>query len=240
MLVVRDLTAGYGALEVLRGVSLEVRSGGIVAIIGANGAGKSTLMMALAGSLPPTGGTIEFQGQSIFGLKSHQIVGRGISLVKEGRGILAPMSVEENLLLGGHLRPRRDVVVAVEEVYALFPILADRRRQPGGTLSGGEQQMLAIGRALVSRPQLLMLDEPSLGLAPKMVSQILGCIESLRRNDTSILLVEQNARKALKVADRGYVLAAGRIAMENRAAVLLEDRNVFSAYLGDPEEKNAA
>ena len=233
MLAVRGLKAGYGAIEVLRGVDLDVRRGEIVTLIGANGAGKTTLMMTLAGAHSPSAGSVEFEGNSIFGLPSHQVVGKGISLVKEGRGILAPMSVEENLLLGGYLRSRQQISEATESVYALFPILAERRRQPGGTLSGGEQQMLAIGRALVARPRLLMLDEPSLGLAPKIVSTIFDCIVSLRREDTAILLVEQNARKALKIADRGYVLAAGRIAMKGAAAELLQDPQIFAAYLGN-------
>ena len=235
MLSIRSLRSGYGSIEVLRGVDLDVQSGEIVTLIGANGAGKTTLMKTLAGVHPPGSGTIDFEGNSIFGLQSHQVVARGISLVREGRGILAPMSVEENLLLGGYLRSPQQVATAIEYIYGLFPILAERRRQPGGTLSGGEQQMLAIGRALVARPRLLMLDEPSLGLAPKLVSTIFECIDSLRREDTAILLVEQNARKALKIADRGYVLASGRIAMKGNAADLLHDPRIFSAYLGNTE-----
>ena len=236
MLAIRGLKAGYGAIEVLRGVDLDVRRGEIVTLIGANGAGKTTLMMTLAGAHSPSAGIIEFEGNPIFGLPSHQVVGKGISLVREGRGILAPMSVEENLLLGGYLRSRQQVSEAIESIYALFPILAERRRQPGGTLSGGEQQMLAIGRALVARPRLLMLDEPSLGLAPKIVSTIFDCIDSLRREDTAILLVEQNARKALKIADRGYVLSAGRIAMKGAAGELLQDPQIFAAYLGNANQ----
>ena len=240
MLQVSDLDAGYGAIKVLRGVGLHVKSGEIVTLIGANGAGKTTLMMSLAGALSPTSGKIEFEGASIFGLKSHQIVARGINLVKEGRGILAPMSVEENLMLGGYLRSSAQIATAIDQVYEMFPILAQRRRQSGGTLSGGEQQMLAIGRALVARPRLLMLDEPSLGLAPKVVTQIFQSIDSLRREDTAILLVEQNARKALKIADRGYVLSSGRIVMEGTADTLLKDPDVFAAYLGSAQPSAGA
>ena len=238
MLSVRSLRGGYGSIEVLRGVDLDVQRGEIVTLIGANGAGKTTFMKTLAGVHAPGSGTIDFEGSSIFGLQSHQVVARGISLVREGRGILAPMSVEENLLLGGYLRSPQQAAEAIEYIYGLFPILAERRRQPGGTLSGGEQQMLAIGRALVARPRLLMLDEPSLGLAPKLVSTIFECIDSLRREDTAILLVEQNARKALKIADRGYVLAGGRIAMKGNAADLLHDPQIFSAYLGNTKAQS--
>ena len=235
MLRVSNLNAGYGAIKVLQDVALQVMPGEIVSLIGANGAGKTTLMMSLAGALMPESGEIEFEGQSIFGLKSHRIVARGVSLVKEGRGILAPMTVEENLMLGGFLRSSAQVASGMDRVYDMFPILAERRRQPGGTLSGGEQQMLAIGRALVAQPQLLMLDEPSLGLAPKVVTRIFECIDSLRREDTAILLVEQNARKALKIADRGYVLSSGRIVMEGAAETLLKDPEIFAAYLGSAQ-----
>jgi branched-chain amino acid transport system ATP-binding protein len=240
MLRVSDLNAGYGAIKVLRDVSLQVMPGEIVTLIGANGAGKTTLMKALAGALAPTSGKIEFEGTSIFGLKSHRIVAMGINLVKEGRGILAPMSVEENLMLGGYLRKPAEIATAIDQVYEMFPILAQRRRQPGGTLSGGEQQMRAIGRALVARPRLLMLDEPSLGLAPKVVTQIFQCIDSLRHDSTAILLVEQNARKALKIADRGYVLRSGRIVMEGSGETLLKDPDVFAAYLGTTQHRTEA
>ena len=233
MLRVSNLNAGYGAIKVLQDVALQVMPGEIVSLIGANGAGKTTLMMSLAGALMPESGEIEFENQSIFGLKSHRIVARGVSLVKEGRGILAPMTVEENLMLGGFLRSSAQVASGMDRVYDMFPILAERRRQPGGTLSGGEQQMLAIGRALVAQPRLLMLDEPSLGLSPRLVGEIFAIIRRINADaGTTILVVEQNAHKALEIADYGYVLENGRIVMEGAAQYLADRPDIREFYLG--------
>jgi branched-chain amino acid transport system ATP-binding protein len=237
MLKVRNLEAGYGALKVLRRVSLHVSAGEIVTLIGANGAGKSTLLRALSGLLAPRGGEVLYDGKPIRGLPAERVVGLGIALVPEGRQVFAAMSVEENLVLGGYVAARRGrdgegTAAALDRVYALFPILRERSVQLAGTLSGGEQQMLAMGRALMTDPRLLMMDEPSMGLAPLVVRDIFRAIQRLREEGRTVLLVEQNARAALRIADRGYVIETGRLVLEGEAGFLLRDREVQRAYLG--------
>lgn len=236
MLIVRNLRAGYGRIEALHGVSLSVRLGEIVALVGANGAGKSTLLRAIAGLIAPWHGEILFEDRSLVGLKPPEIVTAGIGLVPEGRWLFPPMSVLDNLRLGAYVRLRRGdkdgVRGDLERVFELFPILAERRKQPAGSLSGGEQQMLAIARALMSRPKMLLLDEPSTGLAPLLVEKIFEIIVQLNREGITFLLVEQNARAALSVAARGYVLETGRMVLHGRAQDLLEDQEVKRAYLG--------
>jgi branched-chain amino acid transport system ATP-binding protein len=236
VLRVSNLRAGYDGLEVLRGVTLHVDRGEIVTIIGANGAGKSTLLNAIAGIVRPGSGSAVFDGAQIAQLPAETVAARGCVLVPEGRQLFAELSVHENLLLGGYLRARRDGRRALEndirELTALFPVLAHRREQAAGTLSGGEQQMLALARALMMKPSLLMLDEPSIGLAPLVVKEIFGVIAGLRRQGTTVLLVEQNARAALAVADRGYVMETGRIMVEGTASVLTRNHDVRRAYLG--------
>ncbi len=236
MLRLRSLHAGYGNVEVLHGVSLHVDVGEIVTIVGANGAGKSTLLNAIAGVVRPSAGTVEFRAEEITGRPAESVAARGCVLVPEGRQIFPDMSVRENLQLGGYLRWRRHGRASVEkdaeEICALFPILAKRGTQEAGTLSGGEQQMLALGRALMAKPRILMLDEPSIGLAPLVVREIFDVIASLRGRGATILLVEQNARAALSIADRGYVMETGRIMTEGSAAELSDNRDVRRAYLG--------
>ena len=236
MLIVRNLRAGYGRIEALHGVSLSVRHGEIVAIVGANGAGKSTLLRAVAGLIVPWQGEVLFEDRSLAGMKPPAIVAAGIGMVPEGRWLFPPMSVLDNLRLGAYVRLRRGEKEAVREdlerVFALFPILAERRKQPAGSLSGGEQQMLAIARALMSRPKMLLLDEPSTGLAPLLVEKIFETIVQLNGEGITFLLVEQNARAALAVANRGYVLETGRMVLQGRAQELLEDHEVKRAYLG--------
>ena len=232
LLSVEELRVSYGAIEALDRVSIHVAEGEVVSVIGANGAGKTTLMKAIAGLLGARSGTIAFTGRDITGTEAHALVGRGISLVPEGRQVFGRMSVEENLLLGAYSRPGGALADDFERCFALFPRLHERRNQRAGTLSGGEQQMLAIARGLMSRPRLLLMDEPSLGLAPQLVSKTFEIIESLRAGGTTILMVEQMARLALKFSDRGYVLEHGRIVHQGRAADLLEDRRVLGAYLG--------
>ncbi len=236
LLKVTDLHAGYGRAEVLHGINLEARAGSVVTVIGPNGAGKSTLLNALMGVLPARGG-LAYQGRSIAFDTLEERVMQGIALVPETRALFGSMPVEDNLLLGAYrLSARRlgraDSAVALDEVYALFPRLKERRSQLAGTLSGGERQMLAIGRALMGKPQLLMLDEPSLGLAPLVVKEIFRIIAGLRATGVTILLVEQNARAALEVADHGYVLEMGEIALEGPAADLARDPRVIETYLG--------
>jgi branched-chain amino acid transport system ATP-binding protein len=237
MLKVRNLEAGYGALKVLKQVSLHVAAGEIVTLIGANGAGKSTLLRALSGLLTPGGGEVLFNGTSIRGLPAEQVVDLGIALVPEGRQVFAAMSVHENLLLGDYVAARRlrkgqGTGSSLEQVYSLFPVLRERAEQLAGTLSGGEQQMLAMGRALMTDPRLLMMDEPSMGLAPLIVRDIFRAIQRLRDEGRTVLLVEQNARAALRIADRGYVIETGKLLLEGEAGFLLNDREVQRAYLG--------
>jgi branched-chain amino acid transport system ATP-binding protein len=236
MFRVRNIRAGYNGLEILHGVSLHVDAGEIVTIIGANGAGKSTLLNALSGLLRPFSGSARFAGREIAGLPAEAVAARGCLLVPEGRQIFGDLSVWENLLLGAYLRARRDgrrkTEKDIEDVCRLFPILAQRREQAAGTLSGGEQQMLALGRALMAKPSLLMLDEPSIGLAPLVVREIFRVIVTLRRQGVTVLLVEQNARAALSIADRGYVMETGRILVEGSAEELTGNHDVRRAYLG--------
>jgi branched-chain amino acid transport system ATP-binding protein len=235
MLKIRNLYAYYGSVQALSGVTCHINAGEVVALIGANGAGKTTLLNAVCG-LVRREGEILFSGRSLIGLAPEEIVGLGVSQVPEGRQLFAPMTVAENLELGAYRRRRRGAREAIqadlERVYQLFPHLQDRLQQPAGTMSGGEQQMLAIGRALMARPRLLLLDEPSLGLAPLVVEDILATLAVLRNEGVTILLVEQNARAALKVADRAYVLETGRIILGGAARDLLSDRQVTRAYLG--------
>ncbi|MEW6707062.1 MAG: ABC transporter ATP-binding protein [Pseudomonadota bacterium] len=234
LLEVQGLHAGYGRAEVLRGLQLAVQPGSVVTVVGPNGAGKSTLLNALMGLLPARG-LVLYEGADVSELSLEERVMRGLALVPEKRELFSTMSVEDNLLLGGW-RPKRlgqpNWKQVLDEVYALFPRLKERREQAAGTLSGGERQMLAIGRALMGGPKLLMLDEPSLGLAPLIVKEIFGIIETLRRRGVSILLVEQNARAALQVADHGYVLETGDIVLQGPAGELAADPRVIESYLG--------
>jgi branched-chain amino acid transport system ATP-binding protein len=236
MLRTRNLETGYDRLKVLRHVTIHVSSGEIVTIIGANGAGKTTLLKTIAGLIRSRAGEILFEKQDITRQSPEKIVFLGCSLVPEGRQVFAPMTVRENLLLGGYVQYRRnkknEVDADLERIFGLFPILREREAQLAGTLSGGEQQMLAIGRALMARPKLIMMDEPSMGLAPLIVKDIFSIIRKLRDEGNTVLLVEQNAKAALGIADRGYVLETGRIILEENAEDLLSNRDVQRAYLG--------
>ena len=231
MLVIENIEVGYGGIEAVRGISFEVPEGGIVTLIGANGAGKTTTLRTVAGLLSPKAGKITFMGEDITGLDATGVVSRGITLVPEGRRVFADMTVLENIKIGAFLR-RDDISDDIERMYNLFPILQERRKQLAGTLSGGEQQMLALARALMSRPKLIMLDEPSLGLAPLIVRQVFEIITDLRDEGVTVLLVEQNANLALRCADTGYVMETGRITLTGKGADLLEDESVKAAYLG--------
>jgi len=232
VLSVENLRSAYGRIEILHGVSLEVRSGEIVSLVGANGAGKTTLLRAISGVQPVTAGSIRFGQTPIERLPSHVRVARGMTQVPEGRQLFAPLSVEDNLLLGAWTRRAADLKPDLDRVYAVFPMLHPIKAKPAGALSGGQQQMLAVGRALMARPRLLLLDEPSLGLAPKLADQIFTTLGELKREGLTILLVEQNARAALSIADRAYVLETGRITLSGAAADIRSDRRVREAYLG--------
>ena len=238
MLRIKNINTYYGQVHALKNVSLHLNEGEIVALLGANGAGKTTLLNTLSGITPARSGEIIFSGTQIHHLPPHKLVALGVSQVPEGRQVFKPLSVEENLELGAYLHYRgnsggSEVKASMETVYSMFPVLLERRKQMAGTLSGGEQQMLAIGRALMSRPRLMLLDEPSMGLAPFLVQEIFKVIENLsRERKTTILLVEQNARASLKMADRGYVLETGRMILEGTASELLENKDVQRAYLG--------
>jgi branched-chain amino acid transport system ATP-binding protein len=232
ILRVRGLNVSYGNIPALHLVDLEVNKGEIVTIIGANGAGKTTTLRTISGLLRPRLGTIEFDGQDITGVKPHIITGRGISHVPEGRGIFANLTVHDNLELGGYLRKDKITAAEYERVYTLFPVLKERIKQNAGTLSGGEQQMLAISRALMAKPALLLLDEPSLGLAPQMVQTIFRVIREINAEGTTILLVEQNAHMALVTAHRGYVMETGRITASDETKALLASDRIKKAYLG--------
>ncbi|MBF0480757.1 MAG: ABC transporter ATP-binding protein [Desulfovibrionaceae bacterium] len=233
MLEVDGIDTYHGNIQALRGVSLTVAKGEIVCLIGSNGAGKTTTLMSISGVTPPRSGTIRFAGADVTRLPVEKIVAQGLTQVPEGRMIFPRLTVLENLMMGAY--PRRDKAAIpgdIERVYELFPVLLERRHQLGGTLSGGEQQMLAIGRALMARPKLLLLDEPSLGLAPLFVEHIFSIIKRLNQDGATILLVEQNAQMALQIADRGYVLETGRIVLEGKAPDLLQNPQVRAAYLG--------
>ncbi len=236
MLRAESISAFHGAIQALRNVSLHVNPGEMVTLLGANGAGKTTLMKIISGLHPFTKGRLLFNGQNIAGLPAERILRLGVGQVPEGRQIFAPLSVLDNLVLGGYVRfkgeGKKEVLQDLELVFELFPVLRERQKQRAGTLSGGEQQMVAIGRTMMARPKLLLLDEPSLGLAPKVVSGIFKAVRLLRSRGTTILLVEQNAKAALKVADRGYVLETGRIIMEGETEDLLNNKEVQRAYLG--------
>ena len=231
MLKVENLKVNYGGIEAVKGISFEVPEKSIVTLIGANGAGKSTTLRSIVSLVKPTSGTITFMGENITGKDTNEIVGKGITLVPEGRKIFPDLTVLENLKIGAYRR-KDDLTDDINWVYDLFPRLKERYWQPGGTLSGGEQQMLAMGRALMSRPKLIMMDEPSLGLAPLIVQDIFSIIREINRQGVTILLIEQNANMALRTADIGYVMETGRITMTGSGRQLLEDEQVRSAYLG--------
>ena len=232
ILKVDDINVYYGAIHAIKGVSFEVNEGEVVTLIGANGAGKSTILKTVAGLLSSRTGSVQFMGKDLGGIPAHKIVPMGLALVPEGRQIFLQMTVEEDLQMGAFTRPASEYDESIADVYQRFPRLKERQNQIAGTLSGGEQQMLAMGRALMSKPSLLMLDEPSMGLAPLLVEQIFDIIKELHRAGTTILLVEQNAQMALSVADRGYVLETGRVTLTGPGRELLADEAVKKAYLG--------
>ncbi len=232
MLKVDNINVFYGAIHAIKGISLEVNEGEIVTLIGANGAGKSTVLKTISGLLRTKTGGINFLGKDITSTLPHKIVERGLAHVPEGRRIFLQMTVQENLEMGAYTRPSGDIEAELEKVYVLFPRLLERRRQVAGTLSGGEQQMLAIGRALMSKPKLLMLDEPSMGLAPILVEQIFTIVQEMNKAGTTVLLVEQNAQMALSIADRAYVLETGSISISGTGRELAESDEIRKAYLG--------
>lgn len=233
LLELKDVSVRYGNVEAVRGVTLDVRQGEVVALIGANGAGKTTILKTISGLLPVASGSIKYRGDEIASIPAHKIVHMGVSHAPEGRGIFPGMSVQENLAMGAYSRDSSKIGDDYERVYSLFPVLAERRRQPGGTLSGGEQQMLAIGRALMAAPAVLLLDEPSMGLAPMLVLQIFSIIAEINKQGTTILLVEQNANQALSHAGRGYVIESGAIVLTGSGEELLRNDEVRKAYLGE-------
>ena len=232
LLRAEDVHVYYGSIHAIKGISFEVNEGEIVTLIGANGAGKSTTLNTVSGLLKPRSGIIEFDGQSLVGVPASKMVSKGLALCPEGRRIFLQMSVEENLEMGAFSRPKNEIADSMADIYDRFPRLKERYKQVAGTLSGGEQQMLAMGRALMSKPRVLMLDEPSMGLAPILVDQIFQIIKELNESGTTILLVEQNAQQALSIADRGYVLETGKIAATGTGKELLRDPAVQKAYLG--------
>lgn len=232
LLEVKNIKVYYGNINAIKDISFEVNEGEIVTLIGANGAGKSSILNTVAGLIKPKSGDIIFDGQGIIGIPAHKIVSKGMALCPEGRRIFQQLSVKENLEMGSYTRPANEVSESIEKVYELFPRLKERYKQIAGTLSGGEQQMLAMGRALMSKPRLMMLDEPSMGLAPILVEQIFDIIKNLHKSGTTILLVEQNAQMALSIADRGYVMETGRIVTGGTGKELLRDDAVKKAYLG--------
>lgn len=234
MLKVENINISYGAIHAIHDLSLEVKSGEIVTLIGANGAGKTSTLRAISGLNPVKSGEITYEGKVISNIGAHKIVGYGLSQVPEGRRVFGDQTIEENLLLGAYLRKSKaDIKASMEEVFTLFPRVKERRKQLAGTMSGGEQQMLAIGRALMAKPRLLLLDEPSMGLAPIVVEEIFEIIKNIRKAGTTILLVEQNANASLQIADRGYVLETGSVVLEGLAQDLLHDDSVRKAYLGE-------
>jgi branched-chain amino acid transport system ATP-binding protein len=234
MLTLDNVSVNYGAIEALTGISMRVETGEVVTLIGANGAGKTTTLRTITGLLSPREGTITFEGEDISGRATHRLVAKGISMSPEGRGVFANLSVRENLQMGAYLKKdKRAIAAEMERAFQMFPRLKERESQKAGTLSGGEQQMLAIGRALMSQPRLLLLDEPSLGLAPLVVHTIFEAIDEIKSKGTTILLVEQNAHAALKHSDRAYVLETGRIVMEGPSKELAADPRIKEAYLGE-------
>ena len=233
MLDIKKLEVAYGGIKAIKGISFHVNEGELVTLIGANGAGKSSTLRALSGLIRPAGGSVTYKGEDITGIPSHALVGKGIALCPEGRGVFARLSVHENLLMGAFARNDKEQIMAeVDEIYTMIPRLKERTAQLAGTLSGGEQQMLAIGRAMLAQPKLLMLDEPSMGLAPLMVEKIFEIINLIAKRGTTILLIEQNAQLALENAHRGYVLESGEITLTGDAKTLLADPRVKEAYLG--------
>lgn len=236
LLSVRSLKVSYGGIEAVKGIDLEVRTGELIALIGANGAGKTTTLKAITSGLAPSAGDIMYRGRSLRGQQAHQLVGQGLAMVPEGRGVFARMSIIENLMMGAHTRSDHGEVQSdIERMLETFPRLRERADQLAGTMSGGEQQMLAMARALMSRPGLLLLDEPSMGLSPIMVEKIFEVIRSVSQAGTTVLLVEQNARLALEAANRAYVMDSGLITMSGEASALLNDPRVRAAYLGEQD-----
>ena len=234
MLEVKDLSVYYGVIQALKGISFNVNEGEVIALIGANGAGKTTILHAVSGLLSPKAGSINFEGHDLTKTPSHKIVSLGMSHVPEGRRVFSQLSVYDNLRLGAFTRKDKDEIEqSLQNVYKRFPRLEERKNQFAGTLSGGEQQMLAMGRALMASPKIILMDEPSMGLSPIMVSEIFDIIKSISASGTTVLLVEQNAKKALSIADRGYVLETGKIVLEGKASELLDDDTIKKAYLGE-------
>lgn len=233
MLSVTRLEVAYGGIQAVKGIDLEVRDGELVTLIGANGAGKTTTLKALAGLIKPRAGSVQYNGRDITGMPAHELVRLGLALVPEGRGVFARLTIHENLAMGAYTRGNRGLAQDFDRAYGIFPRLAERRRQLAGTLSGGEQQMLAIARALMSRPRLLLLDEPSMGLAPLMVQKIFETIRAVAAEGVTLLLVEQNAKLALEACDRGYVMESGSITLAGEARALLVNPQVREAYLGE-------
>ena len=234
LLKVKGLKVAYGGIQAVKGVDFEVREGELVSLIGSNGAGKTTTMKAITGSLPMNDGDIEYLGQSIRGRGAWDLVRQGLAMVPEGRGVFARMTITENLQMGAHIRSDKDGIASdMEKIFAIFPRLKERKDQLAGTLSGGEQQMLAMGRALMSQPKLLLLDEPSMGLSPIMVDKIFEVVREVYQQGVTILLVEQNASRALEIANRGYVMESGVVTMSGEAKAMLNDPKVRAAYLGE-------
>ncbi|WP_175719349.1 ABC transporter ATP-binding protein [Burkholderia anthina] len=234
MLKIKGLQVNYGGIQAVKGVDMEVRQGELVTLIGANGAGKTTTMKAITGLKPYSAGDIEYDGKSIKGVPSHELLKRGLAMVPEGRGIFARMSIVENMQMGAYLRNDKEQIKKdVERMFGFFPRLKERATQLAGTLSGGEQQMLAMSRAILSKPKLLLLDEPSMGLSPIMVEKIFEVVREISKEGITVLLVEQNARLALQAADRGYVMDSGTVTMEGDAKQMLDDPKVRAAYLGE-------
>lgn len=234
MLEIKDLSVYYGVIQALKGISFEVNEGEVIALIGANGAGKTTTLHTVSGLIAPKSGSVIFEGQDITKTPGHKIVSMGMAHVPEGRRVFASLSVLQNLRLGAYTRnDKEEIEESLRKVYKRFPRLEERKNQPAGTLSGGEQQMLAMGRALMSNPRIILMDEPSMGLSPILVNEIFDIIKEVSAGGTTVLLVEQNAKKALSIADRGYVLETGRIVLEGKAQELLNNKSVQSAYLGE-------
>ena len=234
MLTIKDLEVYYGVIQAIKGVSFEVNQGEVIALIGANGAGKTTILHTITGLLAPKNGSVVFEGKELTKMPAHKIVSLGMAHVPEGRRVFADLSVYENLRMGAYTRKdRNEIEETLAKVYQRFPRLKERRNQMAGTLSGGEQQMLAMGRALMSKPKILLMDEPSMGLSPIMVNEIFSIIQEVSDSGTTVLLVEQNAKKALSIADRGYVLETGNIVLEGKASDLLNNDSIKKAYLGE-------